>query len=90
MDLRVVLRSIKFFRIRLLQIEDPREIEATIAEYRKESRALIDQITEICWYMRGGVTREEAWQMSHEERKSVMKLIDANIKRVNDTRLPIL
>ncbi|MNK44120.1 hypothetical protein D3C87_628430 [compost metagenome] len=76
--------------MRLLSTDDPRVIGGIIAGYRKEARALIDQIHEICWYMRGGITREEAYNLSHEERKSIIKLIDANIKRVNETRLPIL
>lgn len=76
--------------MRLLSADDPRVIGGIIAGHRKEARAIIDQIHEICWYMRGGISREEAYNLSHEERKSIMKLIDANIKRVNETRLPIL
>ena len=76
--------------MRLLSTDDPRVIGGIIAGYRKEARAIIDQIHEICWYMRGSISRDEAYILSYEERKSVVKLIDDNIKRVNDTRLPIL
>jgi hypothetical protein len=76
--------------MRLLSTDDPRVIGGILAEYRKETRAIIDQINEICWYMRGSISREEALILSPEERKSIVKLTDDNIKRVNDTRLPIL
>ena len=56
----------------------------------KESKALIKQITEICWYMRGGVSREEAWTMSFEERQETFKLINENIKRTKDSQMPLL
>ena len=59
-------------------------------DLEKESNALIKQITEICWYMRGGVSREEAWTMSFNERQEVFKLINENIKRTKDAGMPLL
>lgn len=56
----------------------------------KESKALIKQITEICWYMRGGVSREEAWSMSFDERQEVFKLINENIRRTKEAKMPLL
>ena len=76
--------------MRLLSTDDPVRIQRIIEGYRKEAGAIIDQITQIGWYMRGGVTREEAWSLSYQERASAMKLIEENIKRVNETRLPLL
>jgi len=76
--------------MRLLSTNDPEVILRIIDTYKKETRALIDQIHEICWYMRGGITREDAYNLSYDERASIVKLIDSNIKRVNETRLPLL
>lgn len=59
-------------------------------DLEKESKALTKQITEICWYMRGGVSREEAWAMSFDERQEVFKLINENIKRTKDAGMPLL
>jgi hypothetical protein len=42
------------------------------------------------WYMRGSLTREEAWTLSVEERKEIMKLVDERIKLVEKTGLPLL
>ena len=59
-------------------------------DLEKESKALIKQITEICWYMRGGISREEAWSLSFIERQEVFKLINENIKRTKDAKMPLL
>lgn len=66
------------------------EIALVLQEYVDEARMLTDQIYDICWYMRGGVTREEAWQLSLRERKKIMKLIKENIERTNKTGLALL
>lgn len=58
--------------------------------FKKDARALEDQIVQIMFYMRGSVSREEAWHLSFNERQAIVKLIEANIERVNKTGLPIL
>lgn len=75
--------------MRLLQTKDPVELKRIVAEMHLEARALTEQVYEICWYMRS-IGREEAFNLPYEERKMISKLIDANIKRVNETHLPIL
>jgi hypothetical protein len=40
--------------------------------------------------MRGGVTREEGWALSSEERRDMMQMIEDRIKVVEKTGLPIL
>jgi hypothetical protein len=75
--------------MRLLFETDPSAIKRVVAEYHVEARAIERQIYDICWYMRS-MGREEAWSLSYKERETIMKLIEANIKRVNDTHLPLL
>jgi hypothetical protein len=53
-------------------------------------RELTKHITQLVWYMRGGVTYTEAWNLSASERKEMMKLIDERIKLVEKTGLPLL
>jgi hypothetical protein len=89
MDHRVRVRSIPFFRIRLLAAT-AEEIPYLLQEYVDETRALVKQITQICWYMRGGYTREEAWQLSPKERKEAMDLIEENIERTNKSGISLL
>lgn len=40
--------------------------------------------------MRGGITYQEAWSLSAEERRDIMRLIDERIKVVEKTGLPLL
>lgn len=61
-----------------------------LADMRIEAGAIIQQITQILWYMRGGITREEAWRTSFFERKQILKLIEKNIENTNKSGLPLL
>ena len=47
----------------------------------KERRAIKNQITEICWYMRGSITWEEAWSLSDTDRNDIVKYIGENSER---------
>lgn len=40
--------------------------------------------------MRGGLSREEAWSLSFNERRRMMEFIKDRIKAVEKTNLPIL
>ena len=42
----------------------------------------------ICWYMRGGVTYDEANTMSPEEREMVGKLVKENLETTKKTGQP--
>lgn len=35
--------------------------------------------------MRGGITRQEAWLLSHEEREDISKIIEERIKLAKDS-----
>lgn len=38
--------------------------------------------------MRGGVTLDEAYQLSYQDREIILKIIEENIKTTNETGLP--
>jgi len=57
---------------------------------KKEQKELIDHIHSIMWNMRGSLSREEAWTLSNEERKSILKQTDDRVKMVEKTGLSIL
>ena len=56
---------------------------------KREQDEFIDQMTQIYWFMRGGIGREEAWNMCYKERLKVTKLISENIERFNKVGTPI-
>jgi len=61
-----------------------------LADYRREQKDLRTLITSIMWHMRGSISREEAWTLSHEERRDILKLIDERVKLVEKTGLPLI
>jgi hypothetical protein len=54
----------------------------------RESRALKEDLLTLCWYMRGGITYDDAMLLSHNERKLIGKLIDKNLETTKKTGMP--
>lgn len=54
----------------------------------KESKALRKDIIQICWYMRGGVTLDEAWSLCNEDREAIGELIKENMETTKKSGLP--
>jgi hypothetical protein len=44
----------------------------------------------MCWYMRGGMTLNEAYQTSRDDRLKINEIIKDNIELVKKTKLPLL
>jgi len=78
---------IKFFRIRILPLslgeilEESRKIESHQKEIKSE-------LLKICWYMRGGVTIEEAYMLSHEDKQLIGDIIKDNLETTKKSGLP--
>lgn len=68
----------------------PPEIEAYVKQLEKESNAIKEELLRVTWYLRGGLTYEQALNLSYEERKICQKIIKENIEFVRKTHLPIL
>lgn len=56
----------------------------------RERKRLRDHIHQIMWFMRGSISREEAWALSPEERRDLMAFIEERMKFVEKTGLSIL
>ena len=54
----------------------------------KEIRAIREDLLRLCWYMRGGVTYEEAANMSSNERNIVSDIIKENLETTKKTGMP--
>ncbi|CAB4164059.1 hypothetical protein UFOVP1146_415 [uncultured Caudovirales phage] len=54
----------------------------------KETRGIRQDILKLCWYMRGGVTYEEAMQMSQSERNAINEIVKENLETTKKTNLP--
>lgn len=66
------------------------EITQYLRELESDSRALMDEINEILWGMRGGIERESAWRMSRVERMSALKKMQKNVEITKSSGMPII
>lgn len=64
------------------------QIISLIEGYEKESKALKDEAIRISWYMRGGVTYDDAMMLTMEEREIIGKLIKENLEVTKKSGMP--
>ena len=69
-------------------ILDNEDIVKLINDYERESKAFKEEILRICWHMRGGVTYDEAMQMSHIEREIINDIVKENYETTKKSGLP--
>lgn len=56
--------------------------------YEKESKAFREEALRLCWYMRGGITYDDAMMLTQEERDIIAKIIKDNIEITKKSGLP--
>ncbi len=61
----------------------PGDLRDLIQSYVKDANALREQITEICFFMKGGIEWDSAWGMSFEDRETAIKVINKRLKEQN-------
>ena len=81
------IRSIKFFRIRILAWPVA-EILEEVKNYENQQKEIKSEIMKLCWYMRGGLTLEEGFSLSFEDRQLVNDIIKDNLETTKKTQLP--
>ena len=54
----------------------------------KESNEIREEALRMSWYMRGGLTYDQALQLSATERKTIGKLIKDNLDTTKKSGLP--
>ena len=67
---------------------DNESIAEMLNEFEKDSKALKTTLLKMCWYMRGGMSLEEAWTLGPQDRELVSELIKDNLKTTEETKLP--
>jgi hypothetical protein len=56
--------------------------------FEKDSKALREEALKFCWYMRGGLTYDEAFMLNASEREIIGKIIKDNIELTKKSGLP--
>lgn len=54
----------------------------------QETSGIRREILKLCWYMRGGVTYDEAMHMSQQERSAMGDIVRENLETTKKTNLP--
>jgi hypothetical protein len=54
----------------------------------KETHNIRLDVLKLCWYMRGGITYDEAMQMSESDRNIVNEIVKENLETTKKSGLP--
>lgn len=54
----------------------------------KETQAIKQEALKLCWHMRGGLTYDQALQLSQSERKLIGEIIKEHMETTKKTGLP--
>ena len=64
------------------------EILEEVKVLEQQTKQLKHELTKLCWYMRGGLSYEEAYFLGPEEREVIGKVVEENIEITKKTQLP--
>lgn len=64
------------------------EIEELLEKYEKETRAIKEEALKMIWFMRGGLTYDEAMLLSTLDRDIISKIIKSNMETTKESGLP--
>lgn len=59
-----------------------------VDELDDECKSLKTELFRICWYMRGGVTIDEAYGLCFDDRMIISDIIKDNLETTKKTQLP--
>jgi hypothetical protein len=64
------------------------EVVALIDSYEKESRAIKEEALKMTWFMRGGLSYEDAIMLSFREKEIIAKIVKDNMETTKESGLP--
>jgi len=62
-------------------LEETKKLQNQQKEYKAE-------LLKICWYMRGGITLEEAYNLSYEDKTIIGDIVKENLETTKKSGLP--
>lgn len=65
------------------------EIGEELERLENESDQIKDSVINICWWMRGGISHSEAWNLTEKERSMIQKLIKSNLDTMKKNKYQI-
>jgi hypothetical protein len=66
----------------------PDEIEDLVKKYDRDTKEIKKSLYTMCWYMRGSLTFEQAFQLDSESREVIQTIITDNLETTKKSGLP--
>jgi hypothetical protein len=67
---------------------DRKGIIDLVEDYDKQVKRLKEEALKMCWYMRGGLTYDEAMAISFQEREIISDIVKKNMETTQKSGLP--
>lgn len=83
----IYLGHVKFFRNQLLN-SNSEQIPKLVEALDRECEGIREEALRLSWYMRGGLTYDQAMGLSPQERKLINALIKENLETTKKSGLP--
>jgi len=64
------------------------QVIALLDRMDRESKVLKEDLLKMCWFMRGGLTYDDAMMLSYRDREMIARVIDKNLETAKKTGLP--
>lgn len=64
------------------------EIDEFTRELEESSKALKKDLLKICWYMRGGLTLTELYELDTNDRTLIASIVEENLETTKTSGLP--
>lgn len=67
---------------------DNEEIVKIIDDFDRDTKALKKELFSLTWYMRGGISYEDAMTLSYHERELIGEIVKSNLETTEKSGLP--
>ena len=64
------------------------EMVAYFDQLERQSKALREEALRLCWYMRGGITFDDAMSLSSSDRQAIGSIVKENLETSKKTGMP--
>ena len=70
--------------------KEPEEIEEFLNSYHFKARAIEKDLIDICFYMRGGINIDQAYQLTLDQQNMCTKRIKKNIEQTEKSGIALV
>jgi hypothetical protein len=64
------------------------DMVAYFDQLERQSKALKEEALRLCWYMRGGLSYDDAMMLSQSEREIISKIVKENLETAKKSGMP--